>query len=143
MTLNVFKENVSRLAKRYGPQVFDSEFQKLLWTEVRDLPDQNFKRMVDLMIGEFPNPAWPPKMSDFRDFSNAQRQELRAVETARAAQNWNHQVESREGTREGLNKALKDLGAKSLMEAITKKVPHESELMKIPAYRSKGGSGAK
>ena len=122
MTPNVFTEQIGRLKSRYGVAVFDKEFQKLIWTEVRDLPDKNFKRMIDLMIGEFPNPAWPPKMSDYRDFAHQQRKLIKDEEVAQASKNWKTQVESREavGTVEGLNKAIKDLGAKSLLDAVMK-----------------------
>lgn len=121
MIPQIFNDNVVRLQNRYGTQVFDVEFSKILWMEVRDIPDKNFKRMIDLMIGEFPNPAWPPKMSDFRNFANAQRQALRAAETADAAKNWNANIVGRKESEGALDSYLKNVGVKSLLDAINKK----------------------
>ncbi len=116
MKTDFFKSEIQRLVKHFGPANFSSEKQKLIWSEVRDLPDKDFKIIVDLCIGEF-NVEYPPKVSNFREFAIQRRKlNFRQIEESK---NWKAQAQGREAKGD-LDKILQDLGAKSLLEAITK-----------------------
>lgn len=127
MNTAIFSAEIKRLKNRFGSAHFDEEYQKLLWVEVRDLPDQSFQKIVNHCIGEF-KPEWPPKISDFRSFANEQRSELNRQANNAAVKKWNEELSGRERSNEGLGKLLKELGAKSLLDAIRKRNPNEPEL---------------
>lgn len=128
MEVNIFKLEIRRLQNRFGEAQYDTEILKLIWAEVRDLEEKDFKIIVDLCIGEF-KVEYPPKVSHFREFA-VQRRKLR--ETAlnqQAAKKWNLRDQGREPSGDGFRKAVEDPNVmktlnpqiKSLLEEITKK----------------------
>lgn len=121
MTAKFFVEEISRLNRAFNDAYEKKEKQKLIWIEVRDLEDNDFARIVDLCIGEH-NINWPPTVSVFREYANQRRKLIQTRNELAAAENYKAQLQDRQRTsKEGLQKALKELGLKSLMEAITKK----------------------
>lgn len=114
-----FVQQITRLKTTFGKEQFNDEKIKLIWNEFRALPEKEAKRIVDWAIGEF-NVMYPPKVSQFREAAEAALKRIRSEETAKAAQNWNKSEDVRHTDGTGLNKALQQLGAKSLVEAIRK-----------------------
>lgn len=114
-----FVQQMTRLKTTFGKDNFSDEKIKLIWNEFRALPEKDAKRIVDWAIGEF-SVQWPPKLSHFRESAEAVLKRIRSEETAKAAQNWNKSSDVRHPDGSGLNKALQELGAKSLVEAIRK-----------------------
>lgn len=120
MTHQFFRVQVERLARYFGDDAFHAEKLKLVWPEVKDLTDPQFQRLVDLFIGER-SPRYAPNVSDFREKALEQkRQAFR--EQVRGASMSVHSEALRPG-KEGLKKALEEMGAKSLMDAIFKRKP--------------------
>lgn len=64
MTRQFFETQVSRLVRRFGDRAFDPEFVALVADEVKDLPAEAFKLVVDTWIGNR-RPHDPPMRADF------------------------------------------------------------------------------
>jgi len=125
MTTAYFVNEMARLEKVFGAANFSSEKKKLIWGEVRDLPDRNFHQIVNTCIGEF-NVDYPPKVSHFREMAHGQRKEVRKQQELETIRNCNDPVKGREEYG-NLKKVLQDMGVKSLMEAIKKKQVENNE----------------
>jgi hypothetical protein len=120
LTNAAFSIEVTRMRRYFtnGEQVFHPERLKLIWPVVKDLPEKNFRLIVDFFIGNF-HPDWPPKLADFQEKAQEQRK-LAFRETAQIALG-TIQRRAEEPGEDGLKKALADLGVKSLVEAIQKR----------------------
>lgn len=125
MNAEVFTAEIDRLKNHFGPAEFSIEKQKLIWAEVRDLSNEDFRRIVEILIGE-KKPDWAIKLSEIRELANQRRKVRRTMDEKAASKNWREQAKGREWP-DGLKHTLNDLGVKSLLEAITKKVPDEKK----------------
>lgn len=114
-----FEQNLSRLRMAFGKENFNPEKAKLIWEEVRHVPDAQATQIFSWAIGEF-SYQYPPKVSHFREQAELQMKKLRELETAQVAKKWNKFEEPRKSDGEGLRKALDEYGAKSIIEAIMK-----------------------
>lgn len=128
METNYFMQEVKRLQNRFGAGHFDSELLKLIWSEVRDLPNKDFKTIVDTCIGEF-KIDYPPRLSHFREFAHERRKANERAQNRQFAKNWNISGTPREESTDGFMKAVEDKEVlktlhpefKSLLDSIVKK----------------------
>lgn len=120
MKTEVFTDQIARLKIRFGAAHFDREFQKLVWTEVRDLPDSEMVKLTNHLIGEL-RPEWPPKLSDFRTQAEQLRKSMRQRETELAARDLSRPVDQKAKSDAGLQKILKEKNATSILDLIFKK----------------------
>jgi hypothetical protein len=84
VTKDCFDEHVPRLATRFGEKAFDVEFKKLLAREMASLPNDEFIKIVEIMIGTRP-PNRPPVLTDFREMRLQAEKSLLSRETRWAA----------------------------------------------------------
>lgn len=120
MKTEVFTDQIARLKIRFGAAHFDREFQKLVWTEVRDLPDSEMVKLTNHLIGEL-RPEWPPKLSDFRTQAEQLRKSMRQKETEIVSQQILGTADHRGKSDAGLQKILKEKNANSILDLIFKK----------------------
>lgn len=119
MKIEAFAEEVRRLKVRFGAEQFDQEFQKLIWAEVRDLPDECMKKIANHCIGEF-RPDWPPRLSDIRTFAEEQRKAYKSRELEKAKEVLGSKVQTNAASGEGLQKLLREKNANSILDLIYK-----------------------
>lgn len=89
MTHEAYVKQVQRLFERFGRKNFDDEFVNLVWREVLQLTDEQFKRICDFFIGSR-TPTKPPLLQDFRDQRVREEKHAftREVQAASNAMNW-------------------------------------------------------
>ena len=78
---------LQRLRERFGEKAFDAEFITLVNREVRDLPDYDLVRMVDVFIGTRAHNR-PPLIQDFREARMAFEKQRFEAEVRNAARCW-------------------------------------------------------
>ena len=119
MTRMFFMSQVDRMKKFFGAEPFHNERLALVWPEVKELPDENFRKIVDQFIGER-KPSWPPAVSDFREKSEEQRKIVFQSQVQKAFGTL--QKEARKNPdNKGLLAVLDKMGVDSLMDAVFKK----------------------
>lgn len=80
MDTREFDNQVSRLASAFGSSAFNSERQKRIWMQVKDLPGHWFARIVDGMIDSMRHAPLP---QDFQNAALEERNRLYEEEKAR------------------------------------------------------------
>lgn len=85
MTKECFENQVVRLIERFGAKSFDGEFNKLVSKEMATTPNDEFIRIVDIMIGTRAANR-PPLLTDFREMRLQSEKDRFAKETRWAAQ---------------------------------------------------------
>lgn len=122
MSWTYFADQMRRMKSYFtnGSAVYSRDRLTLIWSVVKDLPDESMRQIVDVFVGEN-TPDWPPRVSDFREKAAEQRQAIFREECRKANMTFKEEARKREGEPDGLRKTLEELGVKSLMEAIQKK----------------------
>lgn len=113
MTEPVFVEQMKRLKTRFGDKAFDPEITRLIAIEMRDVPDFNFKQLVDNFLGSRKHHD-PPVVVDFRDGRLAFEKLRFHNDTVGAVRTLSH------NGGDVLKGYLKSCGAESLSEAVQK-----------------------
>lgn len=127
MTRSFFMSQVERLKRFFGAEPFHIERLTLIWPEVKELPDENFRKIVDQFIGER-RPQWPPAVSDFREKAEEQRKIVFQAQVSKAFGTLQKEARKHPENK-GLQAVLEKMGVESLMDAVFKK------------QRSTGGEG--
>ena len=86
MSPEFFNTQWQRLVNHFGDRAMNPEFRLLAAREVRDMPESEFQRTVDVWIGSRPHTK-PPLIPDFRDARLAV-QKRRFEEDVRGASNF-------------------------------------------------------
>ena len=73
MTPQHFQTQIERLRNQFGKQTYSQERATLLWSEVRDLPDDWFTFVVNRFIGEC---RQPPLLPEFREEVTKERERI-------------------------------------------------------------------
>lgn len=66
MTPEFFVSQISRMKQRFSERAFDIEFTKLVGREVSQMSNEDFLRLVDVMVGGRKH-TMPPTLTDFRE----------------------------------------------------------------------------
>lgn len=114
MDESFFRTQIARFRSRFGDKAFDNEFAKLVAREVYDISEQDFLRVVDVMIGSRKHTD-APRLAEFREARIACDKRRFESEVRGAANVLEHPARF-----DGLRKFLaKDYpGAKKLNEAV-------------------------
>lgn len=115
MKQNVFTDEMRKIAQVFGGQHYPHERLRLIWAEVNDLTDEQFKKIVEHFVGDR-NVNYPPARKDF--IEEAHR--IRASQKERESRQLAKVIEIPKSDGSGLRKILEDTGASSLKEAIFK-----------------------
>ena len=72
----IFTSQINRLADTFGREHFPKPRLEEIYKVVKDLPDQEFTKIVSRMVGELPI-KYPPTVIQFREFAETKLKELR------------------------------------------------------------------
>lgn len=72
MTRKFFEEQMSIIASNFGSTEYTKDRVAIIFEIVKDLPDENFKKIVRFFL-ETKSVKWPPLPSDFREAYYAQK----------------------------------------------------------------------
>lgn len=121
LDIDFFRKESLRLSSHFGSDVCTKERLNLIWAEVKDLTNDQFRELTNFLIGEF-SVRFDPKISTIREQVLLLKKKAHARETAIAANNWKTEIEARNTgcTDSGYQNELNRLGANSLLDAILK-----------------------
>lgn len=127
METKTFELQITRLKSHFGSDLMTTERLKLIWVEIRDLPDQTAVRLIDFLIGEFTR-AYTPTVSKIREEAERLRKWHREQDVKLANQNLKVSDLDRHNTGNfDLQKHISENSAEyannSLVQAILKRKP--------------------
>lgn len=72
----IFSSQMNRIAETFGRDNFPKPRLEEIYKVVKDLPDQDFIKIISRIVGEVPI-KYPPTVIQFREFAETKLKELR------------------------------------------------------------------